>query len=483
MMKKRFLLAIAALSFAATAVANAQTITNLKNQAPDGVVVAMLLTDGRVLAQGGGQSDWWTLTPDNTGSYVNGTWKQVASLPPGYSPLYMAEAVMIDGRVVIEGGEYNFGSFAFTNLGAGYDPVANTWTMIDPPAGWGFIGDSPSAVLPNGQFLVGEKMTMNVAELDPHTWTWTELASTGKADWNAEEGWTLLPNGTVLTADVKNSPNSEHYDAAIQTWIQDGSTVANLMGPCEVDCSTGIIGAWGTYFPPGEIGPAILRPDGTVFATGAHHLGANTGHTAIFTPGAGPDVPGTWVAGPDFPNGDDAGDNFAALLTSGNVLVEGNSGSLYEFNGTTMTRTASGFGSLLVLPTGEVLIGGSQVYRSAGTYQQFWAPMLFPLSIAAVKRGSTYTAYGSNFNGMSQANAYGDENNTATNYPLVRLTNMATHHVFYARTHDHSSMAVHRLGSITSTHFDVPAAAETGTNIMVVVTNGIPSNPITVTVY
>jgi hypothetical protein len=481
--RKRFLLALAALAFAVTAVANAQTITKLKTQAPDGVIVSMLLTDGRVLAQGYGSSDWWTLTPDITGSYVNGTWQQVASLPSGYSPLYMAEAVMIDGRVVIEGGEYNFDSFAFTNMGAGYDPIANTWTMISPPAGWGFIGDSPSAVLPNGQFLVGEKMTMNVAELDPHTWTWTELASTGKADWNAEEGWTLLPNGTVLTADVKNSPNSEHYDATIQTWIQDGSTVANLMGPCDVDCANGIRGAWGIYYPPGEIGPAILRPDGTVFATGALHLGANTGHTAIYTPGAGPDVPGTWVAGPDFPNGDDAGDNFAALLTSGNVLVAGNSASLYEFNGTTMTRTATASGSLLVLPTAEILIGGEEVYRSTGTYQQFWAPMLFPLSIAGVKRGSTYTAYGSNFNGMSQANAYGDENNTATNYPLVRLTNMATGHVFYARTHDHSSMAVRKLGSITSTHFDVPAAAETGTTTMVVVTNGIPSNPITVMVF
>ncbi len=121
-MKKRFVVALAALAFAATAVANAQTIANLKNPAPDGVIVSMLLTDGRVLAQGYGSSDWWTLTPDITGSYVNGTWEQVASLPSGYSPLYMAEAVMIDGRVVIEGGEYNFGSFAFTNQGAGYDP-------------------------------------------------------------------------------------------------------------------------------------------------------------------------------------------------------------------------------------------------------------------------------------------------------------------------------------------------------------------------
>jgi hypothetical protein len=42
---------------------------------------------------------------------------------------------------------------------------------------------------------------------------------------------------------------------------------------------------------------------------------------------------------------------------------------------------------------------------------------------------------------------------------------------------------VRRLGSLSSTHFDVPAAAETGTTMMVVVTNGIPSNPITIMVF
>jgi hypothetical protein len=60
---------------------------------------------------------------------------------------------------------------------------------------------------------------------------------------------------------------------------------------------------------------------------------------------------------------------------------------------------------------------------------------------------------------------------------------MSTGHVFYARTHDHSSMGVHRLGSLASTHFDVPANAETGSTKMEVVANGIPSNPLTVMVY
>ncbi len=218
------------MALSACAVVNAQTITRLTHSAPDGAETVMLLTDGRALVQGNNDSDWYTLTPDINGSYVNGTWKQVASLPSGYSPYAETEAVMIDGRVIIEGGEYNFGNFAFTNQGAVYDPLANTWTMQPPPSGWGFIGDSPSIVLANGKFVIGQKMTMAMAELDPHTLTWTALASTGKSDWFAEEGWTLLPNGTFVTVDVLNSPNSEHYDRNTQTWIQDGSTVGEPDG-------------------------------------------------------------------------------------------------------------------------------------------------------------------------------------------------------------------------------------------------------------
>jgi len=67
----------------------------------------ILLTDGTVLVADAGCSDWWKLTPDAFGNYVNGTWTQIASTPAGYSPLYHAMAVLPDGRLIIEGGEYN----------------------------------------------------------------------------------------------------------------------------------------------------------------------------------------------------------------------------------------------------------------------------------------------------------------------------------------------------------------------------------------
>ena len=39
----------------------------------------ILLTDGTVMLADNGCQDWWKLTPDEFGSYVNGTWTQLAS--------------------------------------------------------------------------------------------------------------------------------------------------------------------------------------------------------------------------------------------------------------------------------------------------------------------------------------------------------------------------------------------------------------------
>ena len=106
-----------------------------------------------------------------------------------------------------------------------------------------------------------------------------------------------------------------------------------------------------------------------------------------------------------------------------------------------------------------------------------WAPTIasFP---DLVNAGGTYGISGTQFNGLSQAVAYGDDAQAATNYPLVRIVNHATKHVQYARTHDHSTMAVATGGTIVSTQFDVPTNLEPGAADLVVVANGIPSLPV-----
>ena len=58
-------------------------------------------------------------------------------MPSGYSPLYFGSQVMPDGKhVTVEGGEYLNCSAVWTNKGAIYDTVANTWTNVPPPSGW-----------------------------------------------------------------------------------------------------------------------------------------------------------------------------------------------------------------------------------------------------------------------------------------------------------------------------------------------------------
>jgi hypothetical protein len=132
------------------------------------------------------------LTPDAFGNYVNGTWTQLASLPADYSPLYHASAVLPDGRVIIEGGEYNFLTPVWTNQDAIYDPRSDAWTSVSPPSGWTSVGDAPGVVLFDGTLMLGNCCTVQAALLDPATLTWTSTGR-GKFDTNNEEGWTLLP--------------------------------------------------------------------------------------------------------------------------------------------------------------------------------------------------------------------------------------------------------------------------------------------------
>ncbi len=464
------------------ALANAQTWQALTNQPTfPSPGTALLMTDGTVLVHDSCASDWWRLTPDPSGSYVNGTWSQAASMPSNYGPLYYASAVLPDGRLVVEGGEYNFCNSAETNLGAIYDPVQNTWTAMNPPSGWGNIGDASSLIFANGQMMIADIYNTESALLNSKTLSWTVLPGTGKKDRNAEEGWELLPDGTVLTVDAENAPHAEKFLYASKKWISAGSTHVRLEDP-------------GSQ----EVGPAVLRPDGTVFATGANANGA--GHTSVYHPPKIKTMPGKWVVGPDFPNGDDCADAPAALLITGNVLVMASPGifntpsHFYEFNGTKLTQVAeppnaknddSYYGRLLELPTGQILFtDGSQdmeIYTPKGSYRSSWAPTItnFP---GSVTRGNTYAISGTQFNGLSQGATYGDDAQMASNYPIVRITNDSSGHVFYARTHDHSTMAVATGSKTVSTNFDVPSGMETGSSHLEVVANGIPSTSVQVTV-
>jgi hypothetical protein len=465
----------------------------------------MLLTDGTVLVheeQDGGEQNWYKLTPDAFGSYVNGTWSQVASIPGAlnYAPLYFGSQVIADGRVTVIGGEYNFDNPVWTTQGAIYDPVANTWTNVPAPSGWVRTGDAQSINLANGTYMQASccDSPPKWAYLNPTTLTWTNFQGGGKFDVFDEEGWNMLPNGQILTVDAyvfqynATGMNSELYNPTTKTWSSAGSTVVQLWDSACGNPNNN---------PSFEVGPAVLRPDGTVFATGSTN-GCQTGHTAIYNSSTG-----TWAAGPNFPVPlVSIADGPASIETNGKVLMmgsvdEGPPATFYEWDGTSLTQipgpanavnAGSFYGHLLPLPNGQILYtdwlyagfgttADVSVFTPTGTYNPAWAPQVLAAS-THLKRGTNNNAlYGYRLAGMSQGGAYGDDYQPNTNYALVRLTNNATGHVFYCRTHNPSSYQV-QSAALQSTKFDIPAGAETGASTLEAVTNGIPSTKVNVIV-
>jgi hypothetical protein len=482
-----------------------------------GVMTPLLLTDGRIMGQYFGSfgglsqfNSWFTLTPDDTGSYTNPNllWNQIASLPTGYGPSWFASAVLADGKVIVEGGENGMPG-GETNLGALYDPVMNTWTPVNPPNGWNHIGDAPSAVLPNETFMMGQIFSLQSALFDEGSLTWTVLPSNGKADISAEEGWTLLPNGDVLTVDVNSqNTNSEVYNPTSQTWTSAGSTIVQL---------------WGTENgTPNEIGPAVLMPNGTVLATGACVMNGNNctaAHTALYSTATG-----EWSVGPNLPalttNPLDMGDAPAALLPNGNVMMvvspfPDSSGPAYVLEyqlgsnsfcklstgvPPTLAKTWANLDEMMMLPSGQILISSQDSVNDPNNYLYVFTPSgcpggagcPYPGSVPTltanqfpngINPGSTYRISGTLFNGVSQDSMFGDDFQNATNYPLVRITD-SQGNVFYAKTHNHSSMGVGTAGQSypTYTYFDVPSNVNTGNAQLVVVANGISSAPISVVV-
>ncbi len=449
--------------------------TPVTNTVPwtNGADTELLMTNGTVMVHDYCTPDWYALAPDQNGNYVTGTWTKMASMSSGYGPLYHASAVLADGKLIVNGGEYNFCHEDETNLGAIYDPVANTWTAVSAPSGWGQIGDGQSAVLSNGTYMLGNCCTSDQALLNETSMTWTQIG-TGKYDANSEEGWTLLRNGNVLVADVFGEPNSEVYVPSSNMW-QSAGTIP-------VDLSDSAF----------EIGPQTMRPNNTVFVAGA------SGLTAIYNAKTR-----TWVQGPTFPviGGQqiDTADAPSSLLTDGTVMVVGSPGAynppstFYIFNGKKLKSIATPPNApqdpsyqvrLLVLPTGQVMetddSGDVEVYNGNGRIYGGIAPQITSVP-TTLSPGTTYTIHGKRFNGASQANFYGDDDQQATNYPLVRITNNSTGHIFYAKTHNHSYMGIGSNRNV-STMFDVPSSIEAGASSLVVVTNGIPSAPKSVTV-
>jgi hypothetical protein len=491
----------------------------------------LLMTDGSVLVHDASASllggvNWYRLTPDSNGKYetAGATW--TGPFPMANARQFWASGVLKDGRVFVIGGEKS--TPANTPLAEIFDPQTNIWSPLPKPSPqFDFIqGDACGCILSDGRVLLGAIFSNRTAIWNPADHTsnaWQEagkafntLGSTTKQGVCDEETWSLLPDGTVLTVDISATPIAEKYNPATDTWIPADQAVPTLTKNLALPNLTNT-----TVNPPvtiniGEIGPAILLPNGHLFFIGA------TGHTALYTPPASPALPGSWTAGPDLPldtagtfnspNGNiqTAIDAPAVLLPGGKVLfASGNTvlqfGNQFWSNPTlinsfdpstnSITKLASQPPSngvdtwqarFLLLPTGQVLLTTEQSQTMSiltdaaiiGTPNPAWKPVITSFT-PVMALSHHYKLSGKLINGLSQACCYGDDSQMGTNYPIAKFTNKTTSVVSYFRTFEFSSFAV-ASPNIHDALVEIPSSAVPGDYTLQVIANGIASDPVNV---
>src|ERR1019366_7757426 len=121
--------------------------------------------------------------------------------------------------------------------------------------------DALCMVLPSGKVLVAPKGPSTYGGTliyDPTLNTWSAGPTLVRGGYQDETSWVKLADNSILTIDPCGD-NSERYIPSINAWIDDGVLPIPL---------------WYTYQDVGgEIGAALLLPDGRAF-----FLGGN-GHT------------------------------------------------------------------------------------------------------------------------------------------------------------------------------------------------------------
>lgn len=435
----------------------------------------ILLSDGTIAVDGYDDTSpgykWDKLTPDNQGSYTNGTWSALAGMHDTRSDF--SSQLLKDGRLYVAGGEYGTGG----GTAEIYDPLANTWTYTSPSGFAGNIVDANSEILSDGTVLqaaVDDNSGRGCKIYNPVSNTWSATILALKSEWEA--AYVKLPDGSILMVDF-GATTSERFIPSLGSWIADANVPVTL------------------YDAAGEMGGGYLLPNGKVFFVGA------TGHTAIYTP-SGNNNPGSYIAGPDLPDGTGQPDAPGCMMATGNILLAASPLSAGEYNGPTYfyeynylknsyTRIAAPGGGtsipsacyqayMTALPNGQVILGLYEindqyyVYTPAG-YGSVVSSGKPAITQVTQNSCNQYTMTGTLFGGISEGSSYGDDAQSFSNYPIVRLTSGSN--VYYARTYNWSTRDVQQGTKPATVQFTLPAGLSPGSYTMSVSVNGIPSDP------
>src|SRR5208282_5514506 len=242
-----------------------------------------------------------------------------------------------------------------------------------------------------------------------------------------------------------------------------------------------------------ELGSAVLMYNNQVI-----QFGGNVVATALYNVASN-----TWTAGPTPSGGLDQADGPAALEPNGNVLAMLSPGlfqggcQFVEYDPVANTLTdapnpshcpsdSSYVGHLMILPTGQIMFADFsntvEIYTPASGTVSGVAATITSVSSSLESPSSNNSLTGTQLNGLTGNNAYGDDYQAYTNYPLVQLVQVsAPNGVYFATTHSDSTHSIAPSTSVT-TEFDVPANLPAGSYNLSVIANGIASAPVVVSV-
>jgi hypothetical protein len=455
----------------------AGTWTNLAHLSPDFGGTPMLLTDGTVMMEGSGETNtWYKLTPDSTGSYVNGTFSQLASMHQ--SRLYFASEILQNGNLWLQGGEYstdgtyNGSSNPNVRLSPSseiYNPLTNTWAN-EASYPQPYFGDDPSSLMSNGTILEGYIFGTQTYIYNPSTNSYNTATVANKlnGDRSDEETWIRLPDDSILSYNVFSNNGAagspaQRYIPSTNTWVSAGTVPVALTNSAN----------YGS-----ELGPGGVMPNGTVFLIGAN------GNTAIYDIAAG-----TWSQGPTVPGGYGADDAPGAVESNGDYLFTADkplfnapthifeyspsAGTITDITSLAPASLQSQLGGspsyvdrMLDLPNGQIMFvtnfNEQWLYTPGISVTQEGNPSI---TNVAYNGGGSYTMTGQSLSGFSEGAAYGDDAEMATNYPIVSLQVGST--LYYGRTTNwnKNGIGASQGTSATSTNFTLPAAVALPPNV------------------
>jgi hypothetical protein len=480
-----------------------------------------LLTDGSVLAADPQRSDgdpwyrWYRLRPDSAGSYANGTWTTAAfsSIGRQFAPAF----VLRDGRYVICGGEYTSDLYELGTHTAPstalarceiYDPVADSWTDDTSNVALDLgetIADTAAVEVDDGRVVTLAHDTSNTYgftsfNVSP-TWSPKTGASSLKPYPNnlvsPEGSCNLQQNGDFLCAQfgfVRYHPGLNGTDSWTQLARNPpvsllSHTSDNEIGPV-LQLYPGemlVLGANSQTFtgaPPKDADAAILSATGDDWSMAAPMRTGQANGASALNHGDVPSVvmpDGRVLVGSDT---DDSGvgngcnhDCAPSPLYEFDATVQGGGSWSLVPNPPSATFTPVGAGiRMLDLPSGQVLVTGTSdgsmwLYTPNGTPNNTWRPTI--TSISSPSAGE-YTLNGTQLNGLTTGGGIGDEGLTATNYPIVYLTDGGGHR-YYARSYNFSHMAP-KPNQSSNCKFRLPAGIPNGSYSVFVAANGLSSS-------